>query len=94
MAGRYSSARDSRVSGSQNRQQLFRSGSYPLQVVARLRDYENCHDGDVDEAASLIVRMNELLENVFAQCGNECGSSRGNSLTPSLVNSIRDLLRR
>lgn len=69
-----------------------RSGTYALQVVARLRDYENCHDGDVDEAAALIIRMNELLENVFAQCGNVCESSSRNTLTPSLRNAIRDLL--
>lgn len=69
-----------------------RSGTYALQLVARLRDYDNCHDGDVDEAATLIIRMNELLENVFAQCGNVCESSSRNALTPSLRDAIRDLL--
>ena len=26
-------------------------------LVARLRDYDLCHDGDVDEAADCIVRL-------------------------------------
>lgn len=26
-------------------------------IVARLRDYDNCHDGDVDEAANVIERL-------------------------------------
>lgn len=33
-----------------------------LELVKRLRDYDNCHDGDVDQAADV---LEELLRCVF-----------------------------
>lgn len=65
---------------------------YPLRVVATLRDYESCHDGDVDEAANLIEHMHGLLRLVYDQCGNDQPVIRRHALTPATRDSIRDLL--
>jgi hypothetical protein len=68
------------------------SRSYPLELAARLRDYDNCHDGDVDEAAKLLERMHQLLASVYSQCGNHCSARQRHALTPAVRDSIRDLL--
>lgn len=68
--------------------------AYPSQVVARLRDYSACHDGDVDEAANLIEHMHDLLSRVYARCGNQCPAEQRHVLSPALRDSIRDLLYR
>ena len=65
---------------------------YPLQIVERLRNYDQCHDGDVDQAADLIERMHGLLASVYDQCGNHRGPSQRHSLTPAVRDAIRDLL--
>ena len=65
---------------------------YPLQVVKRLRNYEDCHDGDVDEAANLIERMHQMLASVYEQCGNHQPPRQRHALKPTTRDSIRDLL--
>lgn len=65
---------------------------YPLQVVERLRNYDECHDGDVDEAANLIEKMHQLLASVYYQCGNHRPPEKRHSLTPMVRDSIRDVL--
>lgn len=67
---------------------------YPLRIVERLRDYETCHDGDIDEAASVIEHMHGLLRLVYDQCGNDQPAMRRHALTPATRDSIRDLLYR
>ena len=38
------------------------------ELVEKLRDYKNCTDSDIDEAANRIERMNKFLRhNVFAE---------------------------
>jgi hypothetical protein len=48
------------------------------ELVARLRDYDNCHDGDVDDAADhleylqkIIDEIPALIELVAQDCGKE-----------------------
>ena len=47
-------------------------------LVGRLRDYEQCHDGDIDEAANRLEQLQrivdeipELIELVASDCGKE-----------------------
>jgi hypothetical protein len=65
---------------------------YPLRVVEKLRNYDTCHDGDIDEAATLIEHMHGLLRRVYDQCGNDQPPVRRHALTPATRDSIRDLL--
>jgi hypothetical protein len=47
-------------------------------LVAKLRDYDNCHDGDIDEAADRLEHLQKivdelpaLVELVASDCGKE-----------------------
>lgn len=64
-----------KVDGSDN---LSLSRCYTDDLVARLRDYDQCHDGDVDDAATrleqlqkIIDEIPELIELVASDCGKD-----------------------
>lgn len=34
------------------------------ELVARLRDYDNCHDGDVDDAAARLEELQKIVDEI------------------------------
>jgi hypothetical protein len=39
-----------------------------LELVKRLRDYDNCHDGDVDQAADVLEEMLRCVSDLSTDC--------------------------
>lgn len=41
------------------------------ELVTRLRDYDRCHDGDIDEAADTIERLTKYLDEAECELSDE-----------------------
>lgn len=65
-------------------------------IVARLRNYDQCHDGDVDEAADMIERLQRDLAEIYEThkriVNGECASDEKHcTCVPALHAEIKRL---